>query len=53
MKVLVAKGQTYDDLYSRLDTKAGEIDLYMLVRQRDGDEMDVEQTRVMKDRDGG
>ena len=54
MKVLVAKAKqrTYDDLYSRLRlSKEGETDLYRLVRQRDGDEKDVEQTRVMKDRD--
>ncbi|KAK3574719.1 hypothetical protein QTP86_015389 [Hemibagrus guttatus] len=36
----------------RLDTREGEKDLYRLARQRDRDGKDVQQVRVIKDRDG-
>ncbi|KAK3530583.1 hypothetical protein QTP86_028838 [Hemibagrus guttatus] len=36
----------------RLDTREGEKDLYRLARQRDQDGKDVQQVRVIKDRDG-
>ncbi|KAK3506004.1 hypothetical protein QTP70_018512, partial [Hemibagrus guttatus] len=36
----------------KLDTREGEKDLYRLARQRDRDGKDVQQVRVIKDRDG-
>ncbi|KAK3543979.1 hypothetical protein QTP70_032740, partial [Hemibagrus guttatus] len=51
-EVSKAKQKAYDDLYTRLDTKEGEKDLYRLARQRDRDGKDVQQVRVIKDRDG-
>ncbi|KAK3510662.1 hypothetical protein QTP70_012818 [Hemibagrus guttatus] len=48
----VAKQKAYDELYTRLDTREGEKDLYRLARQRDRDGKDVQQVRVNKDRDG-
>ncbi|KAK3575213.1 hypothetical protein QTP86_021994 [Hemibagrus guttatus] len=47
-----AKQKAYDKLYTRLDTREGEKDLYRLTRQRDRDGKDVQQVRVIKDRDG-
>lgn len=47
----VAKEKAYSTLYVRLDTKR-ENDLFRLARQRDGDRKDVQQVRVIKDRDG-
>ncbi|KAK3555107.1 hypothetical protein QTP86_010069 [Hemibagrus guttatus] len=47
-----AKQKAYDKLYTRLDTREGEKDLYRLARQRDRDGKDVQQVRVIKDRDG-
>ncbi|XP_051793709.1 uncharacterized protein LOC127530597 [Acanthochromis polyacanthus] len=54
VKVEVAKAKqgAYDDLYARLDSKEGETDLYRLTRQRDRDGKDVQQVRVIKDKDG-
>ncbi|KAK3558847.1 hypothetical protein QTP86_028719, partial [Hemibagrus guttatus] len=52
-EVSKAKQKAYDELYTRLDTREGQKDLYRLVRQRDGDGKDVQQVRVIKDRDGG
>ncbi|KAK3524921.1 hypothetical protein QTP86_011507 [Hemibagrus guttatus] len=51
-EVSKAKQKAYDDLYTRLDTREGEKDLYRLARQRDRDGKDVQQVRVIKDRDG-
>uniref|UniRef100_A0A3B3ILM2 Endonuclease/exonuclease/phosphatase domain-containing protein n=1 Tax=Oryzias latipes TaxID=8090 RepID=A0A3B3ILM2_ORYLA len=51
-EVAKAKQKAYDELYDRLDTKEGEKDLYRLARQRDRDGKDVQQVRVIKDRDG-
>ncbi|KAK3522840.1 hypothetical protein QTP86_005650 [Hemibagrus guttatus] len=51
-EVSKAKQKAYDELYTRLDTREGERDLYRLARQRDRDGKDVQQVRVIKDRDG-
>ncbi|KAK3553111.1 hypothetical protein QTP86_031688 [Hemibagrus guttatus] len=51
-KVSKAKQKAYDELYTRLDTREGEKDFYRLARQRDRDGKDVQQVRVIKDRDG-
>ncbi|KAK3508049.1 hypothetical protein QTP70_011636, partial [Hemibagrus guttatus] len=51
-EVSKAKQKAYDVLYTRLDTREGEKDLYRLARQRDRDGKDVQQVRVIKDRDG-
>ncbi|KAK3570685.1 hypothetical protein QTP86_025027 [Hemibagrus guttatus] len=51
-EVSKAKQKAYDELYTRLDTREGEKDLYRLARQRDHDGKDVQQVRVIKDRDG-
>ncbi|KAK3570800.1 hypothetical protein QTP86_026338, partial [Hemibagrus guttatus] len=51
-EVSKAKQKAYDELYTRLDTREGEKDLYRLARERDRDEKDVQQVRVIKDRDG-
>ncbi|KAK3540640.1 hypothetical protein QTP70_034459, partial [Hemibagrus guttatus] len=50
-EVSKAKQKAYE-LYTRLDTREGEKDLYRLARQRDRDGKDVQQVRVIKDRDG-
>ncbi|KAK3526298.1 hypothetical protein QTP70_022688, partial [Hemibagrus guttatus] len=51
-EVSKAKQKAYDELHTRLDTREGEKDLYRLARQRDRDGKDVQQVRVIKDRDG-
>ncbi|KAK3533676.1 hypothetical protein QTP70_024005 [Hemibagrus guttatus] len=51
-EVAKAKQKAYDELYTRLDTREGEKDLYRLARQRDRDGKDVQQVRIIKDRDG-
>ncbi|KAK3542907.1 hypothetical protein QTP70_006530 [Hemibagrus guttatus] len=51
-EVSKAKQKAYDELYTRLDNREGEKDLYRLARQRDRDGKDVQQVRVIKDRDG-
>ncbi|KAK3556960.1 hypothetical protein QTP70_022299, partial [Hemibagrus guttatus] len=51
-EVSKAKQKAYDELYTRLDTREGEKGLYRLARQRDRDGKDVQQVRVIKDRDG-
>ncbi|KAK3518697.1 hypothetical protein QTP70_008580 [Hemibagrus guttatus] len=51
-EVSKAKQKAYDELYTRLGTREGEKDLYRLARQRDRDGKDVQQVRVIKDRDG-
>ncbi|XP_051783710.1 uncharacterized protein LOC127527824 [Erpetoichthys calabaricus] len=51
-EVAKAKEKAYDELYERLDTKEGEKDLYRLARQRDQAGKDVQQVRVIKDKDG-
>ncbi|KAK3550288.1 hypothetical protein QTP86_023820, partial [Hemibagrus guttatus] len=42
-EVSKAKQKAYDELYTRLDTRQGEKDLYRLARQRDQDGKDVQQ----------
>ncbi|KAK3516927.1 hypothetical protein QTP70_028218 [Hemibagrus guttatus] len=51
-EVSKAKQKAYDELYTRLDTRKGQKDFYRLARQRDRDGKDVQQVRVIKDRDG-
>ncbi|KAK3539055.1 hypothetical protein QTP86_023495, partial [Hemibagrus guttatus] len=51
-EVSKAKQKSYDKFYTRLDTRGGQKDLYRLARQRDRDGKDVQQVRVIKDRDG-
>ncbi|KAK3552112.1 hypothetical protein QTP86_000748 [Hemibagrus guttatus] len=51
-EVSKVKQKAYDELYTRLDTREGEKHLYRLARQRDRDGKDVQQVRVIKDRDG-
>lgn len=52
VEVAKAKQGAYDDLYARLGSEQGETDLYRLARQRDRDGKDMQQVRVIKDRDG-
>ncbi|KAK3563808.1 hypothetical protein QTP86_034658 [Hemibagrus guttatus] len=51
-EVSKAKQKAYEELYTRLDTREGDKDLYRLARQRDRDGKDVQQVKVIKDRDG-
>ncbi|KAK3547532.1 hypothetical protein QTP86_021516, partial [Hemibagrus guttatus] len=51
-EVSKAKQKAYDELYTRLDTREGQKDLYRLAGQRDRDGKDVQQVRVIKERDG-
>ena len=51
-EVAKAKRKAYDDLYEELDTKEGEKTLYRLARQRNQAGKDVQQVRMMKDKDG-
>ncbi|KAK3513802.1 hypothetical protein QTP70_028880 [Hemibagrus guttatus] len=51
-EVSKAKQKAFDELYTRVDTREGEKDLYRLGRQRDRDGKDVQQVRVIKDSDG-
>ncbi|KAK3542334.1 hypothetical protein QTP86_025769, partial [Hemibagrus guttatus] len=44
-EVSKGKQKAYDELYTRLDTRGGEKDLYRLARQRDRDGKDVQQYR--------
>ncbi|KAK3561749.1 hypothetical protein QTP86_013315 [Hemibagrus guttatus] len=50
-EVSKAKQKAYDELYTRLDTREGEKDLYRLGRQRDRDGKDVQQKvdKIRKD----
>ncbi|KAM1556818.1 hypothetical protein ACFX10_040308 [Malus domestica] len=47
-----AKLAAYDDMYKRLDTKEGELDIYKLARARDKKTRDLNQVRCIKDEDG-
>ena len=47
-----AKNNAYDELYEELDSKEGERTLYRLARQRHQAGKDVQQVRMMKDKDG-
>ena len=48
----MAKGRAYDNLYARLETNEGEMELYRLARQRDRAGKDVQHVRVIKDENG-
>ena len=50
--VAMVKGHAYDDLYARLEIKEGEKELYRLARQRDRARKDVQDKRVIKDKNG-
>ncbi|KAM2086833.1 hypothetical protein ACFX1R_024332 [Malus domestica] len=47
-----AKLAAYDDMYKRLDTKEGELDIYKLARAREKKTKDLNQVRCIKDEDG-
>ncbi|KAM1607617.1 hypothetical protein ACFX1Z_028180 [Malus domestica] len=47
-----AKLAVYDDMYKRLDTKEGELDIYKLSRAREKKTRDLNQVRCIKDEDG-
>nr|CBL94163.1 putative RNA-directed DNA polymerase (Reverse transcriptase) [Malus domestica] len=47
-----AKLAAYDDMYKRLDTKEGELDIYKLARAREKKTRDLNQVRCIKDEDG-
>ncbi|KAM2399376.1 hypothetical protein ACFXTH_035947 [Malus domestica] len=47
-----AKLVVYDDMYKRLDTKEGELDIYKLARAREKKTRDLNQVRCIKDEDG-
>ena len=53
-EVAKAKNTAYDELYVELDSKEGEGErtLYRLARQRHQAGKDVQQVRMMKDKDG-
>ena len=51
-EVANAKSKAYDELYEELDTKEGENTLYRLASQRHQAGKDVQQVRMMKDKDG-
>ncbi|KAK3542863.1 hypothetical protein QTP70_006127 [Hemibagrus guttatus] len=51
-EVSKAKQKAYDELYTRLDTREGQKDLYRLAKQRNQDGNDLQQVRIIKDRDG-
>ena len=44
-----AKLVAYDDMYKRLDTKEGELDIYKLARVREKKTKDLNQVRCIKD----
>ncbi|KAM1032662.1 hypothetical protein FF1_036269 [Malus domestica] len=47
-----AKLTAYDDMYKRLDTKQGELDIYKLARAREKKTRDLNQVRCIKDENG-
>ncbi|KAM1611225.1 hypothetical protein TB2_000020 [Malus domestica] len=47
-----AKLAAYDDMYKRLDTKEGELDIYKLARAREKKTRDLNQVMCIKDEDG-
>ena len=51
-EVAKAKNNAYDELYQELDSKEGERTLYRLARQIHQAGKDVQQVRMMKDKDG-
>ena len=48
----MAKGGAYDDLYARLEIKKGEKELYRLARQRYRAGKDVQNVKVIKNKNG-
>ena len=48
----MAKVRVYGNLYARLKTQEGEMELYRLARQRDRAGKDVQHVRVLKDENG-
>ena len=51
-EVAKAKNNACDELYQELDYKEGESILYRLARQKHQEGKDVQQVRMMKDKDG-
>ncbi|KAM2569161.1 hypothetical protein TB2_009302 [Malus domestica] len=47
-----AKLAAYDNMYKRLDTKEGELDIYKLARAREKKTRDLNQVRCINDQDG-
>ena len=47
-----AKNKAYDELYEGVDTKEGETILYRLAKQKHQAGKDIQQVRMMKDKDG-
>ena len=52
LKLSMAKGRAFEDLYAKLETKEGEKELYSLARQRDRAGKDAQHVRVIKDENG-
>ena len=50
--VTMAKGREYENLYTRLEKKEGEKELYRLARHRDRAGKDVQHVRALKDENG-
>ncbi|XP_065658442.1 uncharacterized protein LOC136082952 [Hydra vulgaris] len=50
--VAKAKEKAYSNLYEKLNTKEGEKDLFRLAKQRNRDVQDVQQVRMINDKDG-
>ena len=46
-----AKLAAFDEMYKRLDTKEGELDIYKLARAREKKTRDLNQVRCIKDKD--
>ena len=51
-EVAKAKNDAYEELYQRLETKEGEMELFKIAKQRDIQGKDVHQARVIKNEDG-
>ena len=54
MEKVVRKSKltAFDDMYKRLDTKEGELDIYKLARARERKTRDLNQVSCIKDEDG-
>ena len=50
--VAVAKNNTYERLYQRLDSKEGEREVFKLARTRDRHTRNLSSVRCLKDEDG-
>ena len=51
-EVARAKEHAYEDLYDKLETEAGQKELYRLAKQREQAEKDVQLVKVIKDKNG-